>query len=79
MSIFKLKQKPVRKFYVKVSGKYVSKIKGLIFIMDKYFTENGSCSFEFTYRQNDAMTFTDKYYDDIKYLLPQNHTLELVK
>lgn len=60
------KRKQVRKFYVKVNGLYLT-------------TELCLTPRWYTPKKSEAVTFADAEYDSIKTMLPQNHTLELVK
>ena len=66
MNVFKQK----RKFYVKVNGEYMTKLKAY-----EWFVHEA----EWTKDIFRAGRYTDAMYDNIKKELPENHTLEFVK
>lgn len=56
-----------RRFYIKVSGQYLVN------------AEHGYIRFAYINNEVIAKPYTDKEYAGIKHILPDNHTLELVK
>ena len=66
MSILKFLVKPKRRFYVKQNGRYLT-------------VEHNTTPRWYVEDKIQASTFTDEEYDAIKIMLPNDHTLEIVK
>lgn len=66
----KFKRKPKRLFYVKMSGEYIR-----TFQRDNY---SGEVIWFWNKSKWESRKFTEREYDRIKYLFPNDHTLELV-
>lgn len=66
----RLKRKPKRLFYVKLSGEYYTNFSSI-------FMHDNITHFGCKYKEK-ATELTDAEYDRIKHLLPNDHTLELV-